>query len=319
MINYLPQSDTLRYANLLDDMKAMQHQKYTGTVVQDNSGYQHRFSYQGKRITKTIHKSHIPNDSERRSRVNDIGMLTLAGFNRFDRQSMKCLELLDFMGVFKQDGILVGSHAYAAIGNNLGVSWQHTLSTDDIDISKDLMIANTQESIDVHRVLLQADFMEVPSLNHAHPSTTFRHSNKMKVDFLAPMTGKPDSKPKMLNGMGVYGEPLRFLDYLIKDPQKAIALTKYGTLALVPQAAKFAFHKCIIAQYRDNDAKRSKDLSQAENIMTVLNEMHPYLIQQAWKDLAWKKKAMTGVYAFQDASLIHDVKTLVEYTEYELR
>jgi len=47
--------------------------------------------------------------------------------------------------------------------------------------------------------------------------------------------------------------------------------------------------------------------------------MHPYLIQQAWKDLAWKKKAMTGVYAFQDASLIHDVKTLVEYTEYELR
>ncbi|MFQ5518816.1 MAG: GSU2403 family nucleotidyltransferase fold protein [Mariprofundus sp.] len=46
-----------------------------------------------------------------------------------------------------------------------------------------------------------------------------------EIDFLTPMRDKPDDKPAMRHGAGVHAEPLRFLDYLIKDPQESVIMS----------------------------------------------------------------------------------------------
>jgi len=200
--------------------------------------------------------------------------------------------------------------------NNLGVSWHDGIATDDIDLARHVKLAINQDNgnasvaqpIDIMKSLDVAGFSGVPSLNNAHPPTTFRHPSKIKVAFLTPLTGKPSSTPRMLSGMHVYAEPLRFLDYLIHKPQASVLLTKYGTMAYVPQAARYAFHKCIVAQYRNNDLKRHKDILQAELIFKVLEERLSFLIKDAWDALPWKGKAEIGLSEFQDKELISNLK-----------
>jgi len=119
-------------------------------------------------------------------------------------------------------------------------------------------------------------------------------------------------KPVLLQGAGVYAEPLRFLDYLIKEPQEAVVLTRNGVLVSVPQSARYALHKCVIYQYRRDDAKREKDLLQAESILTVLEDRMSHLIINAWRDFPWKDKVMVGISAFKDVELKNRLLELVD-------
>jgi len=192
----------------------------------------------------------------------------------------------------------------------LGVTWDAGFETKDIDLGRMIRVS-CQPGNRTADVLLKAGFREVFSLDHKHPATTFVHKNGMKVDFLTPMTGKPTGKPEMLQGADVHAEPLRFLDYLIKEPQQAVAMTRNGILVSVPQSARYALHKCIVCQYRRDDVKRAKDILQAESILTVLEDSMPRLIVEAWDDLAWKEKAMQGMRNFKDQALAARVEQLI--------
>ncbi len=231
-------------------------------------------------------------------------MLAASGCNMPDRTSLKTIELLDALGIFSQQQcVLVGSHAFSAIGNALGVTWDaNTSETKDIDLGRMLKLAGSQP-IKVAERLLKIGFRAIPQLNHKHTPTNFKHKNGMKIDFLTPLIGKPGQKPARLLGTDVFAEPLRFLDYLIKDPQQAAVITRNGVLVYVPQAARYALHKCIIYQYRRDVDKQEKDLLQAEALLMVLEDTMPHLIKAAWDDLKWQDKAMLGISAFKDKAL----------------
>jgi len=301
------------YGSLLDSVKCDAGAPASGSIVRSTSkGHvylQHRVTYEGKQISlNTSRNAHRDGWSER-SRL--ISTLLAFGVNAPDRAAAKTLELLDAIGCFSaQKAVLIGSHAFNAIGNNLGVTWDAGFETKDIDLGRMIRVS-CQPSNRTADVLLKAGFREVFSLNHKHPATTFVHTNGMKVDFLTPMTGKPTGEPEMLHGAGVHAEPLRFLDYLIKDPQEAVAMTRNGILVSVPQSARYALHKCIIYQYRTNDVKRAKDILQAESILTVLDESMPHLIANAWAELPWKEKAMQGMRNFRDVELAGRIEEII--------
>ncbi len=293
------------YGSLLDSVKCDAGAPSSGSIVRSISkGHvylQHRVAYEGKQISlNTSQQAHRDGWPER-SRL--VSTLLAFGVNAPDRTAAKTIELLDAIGCFSvQKAVLIGSHAFNAIGNNLGVTWDAGFETKDIDLGR-MVRVSCQPGNRTAEILLKAGFRAVFSLVHKHPATTFVHKNGMKIDFLTPMTGKPTSKPEMLHGAGVHAEPLRFLDYLIKDPQEAIVMTRNGILVSVPQSARYALHKCIICQYRSSDVKRAKDILQAESILTVLEDSMPQLIADAWDDLPWKEKAMHGMRNFKDSEL----------------
>ncbi len=295
------------YANLLDSVKSDAGLPASGSVVTSMSkGHaynQHRISYEGTPISLTLEQERASTDGWP-NRRKLVATLLASGANVPDNPTAKTIELLDAIGCFSfQRAILIGSHAFNAIGNNLGVTWDAGFETKDIDLGR-MVKVSTSPSHKTTEILLKAGFRQIPQLNRKHPPTNFIHKKSgMKIDFLTPMIGKPNHTPAHLHGTDIHAEPIRFLDYLIKDPQEAAILTRNGVLVSVPQSARYALHKCIIYQYRRDDIKRQKDLLQAQSILNVLEERMPHLIMEAWDDLEWQEKAMTGISELQDSEL----------------
>jgi hypothetical protein len=77
--------------------------------------------------------------------------------------------------------------------------------------------------------------------------------------------------------LGAYAEPLRFLDFLMKDAQPTVLLAKDGIAANVPDPARFALHKLVISQRRSAAwaTKARKDILQAASLIEVLLEDMP--------------------------------------------
>jgi len=306
MMAYMDDLDftvTTLYSELVERLRTDLDIPSNGSIVtKDIKGHTydyHRISYMGKTMQFYLGASKGGIKERLQNRAKLCAMLVRGGANSPDRTMATTIELLDAIGVFrKQHGVLIGSHAFAAIGNMLGVTWASKLThTMDVDIERGFHVAGS-DPIQVHDELIKAGFMEVPSLDHKHPASSFALKKpRIKIDFLTPKKGKGKEAPVKLGGMGVYADELRFLDYLIEAPEQIAVLTKYGVLVNVPQPARYALHKLIVATRRPptDDAKRRKDIWQAESLIKVLSDHRPDDLRDAWEALPWKKQAKKGM------------------------
>lgn len=196
----------------------------------------------------------------------------------------KVLSLLEKSGMFLAGGVVIGTVAFRAYANMLGVIWHSQLQTRDIDLANDykfpIIIPRDQQPINLSDILLNSGmgFLEVPALNPKAPSTKFKiRGQELAVELLTPMRGKEASNAIHIPGLTAFAEPVRFLDYLLEDIQPAVLLYKHGILITVPSPARFAFHKLVVSQRRrTGDVEKIKrDLSQAEQLFEVLIEGRP--------------------------------------------
>jgi hypothetical protein len=220
----------------------------------------------------------------------------------------KVIQALADAGLFRHGMVLVGTHAFAVLGNVLGVRWGEAATTQDIDFvyhgDIDVVVPDAQ-AIQVPDVLaeLKMGFFPIPKLNPKHPSTSFRVRGKeLRVDFLVPARGRLPSKPVYLPQLQTAAEPLRFLDYLIESTQQAVVVASRGILVNVPSPGRYAFHKLIVATERHTAAaaKARKDIDQAAQLVEVLAEDNPGELRTAWKSLAkrgdgWVRRAVSGL------------------------
>ena len=83
---------------------------------------------------------------------------------------------------------------------------------------------------------------------------------------------------------GAAALPLRFLDYLIYEPIRAVLLHGTGVPVLIPSPERYAIHKLIVGSRQKEDrsatAKGSKDRLQARSIIEVMiaNWQHVILL-----------------------------------------
>jgi len=189
------------------------------------------------------------------------------------------LEALWKAGVFRLRACLVGTVAYQNYGSLLGYRLTDFMQTGDIDIAQFHSVSvSTEDSIPpILDVLRQADskFRAIPALNDREGVTKFA-TRELIVEFLTPHLGTEDraGHPTPLPALGgAAGEPLRFMEFLIHQPIRAVVLHKGGIPVLVPQPARFAVHKLIVAaRRRGDDGKDMKDLRQAHWLALALRE-----------------------------------------------
>lgn len=205
-------------------------------------------------------------------------------------------------GLFASGGVLVGTHAFLNLGNLLGVRWSGEAGrTQDIDVSHDpsLDVAAPGDTQDLPELLLGADsrFIPVPALDNRQPSTSFRiRGRQLSVSVLTPERGKPASGPVVLSRLGVAAEPVRFLDYLFDDTQLAAVPTGAGVLIRVPDPARFALHKLVVAQRRPAawTTRARKDLRQAAAVLDILFELRPGDVARAARAVHSMPKRFLG-------------------------
>lgn len=194
------------------------------------------------------------------------------------------------IGIFRLRGVLVGTAAYqtysAMLGARLPIS---LLQTGDVDIAqfKNVSVAVGEKTPPALEVLKEIDktFRPVPHIHKERNATSYINKAGLSVDFLTPNEGPDTDVPQRLPAFQTDAEPLRFLDYLIHDPEPAVVLHDAGIYVLVPAPERYAVHKLIVARRRPaGAAKQEKDLQQAAALLDVLAQKRPYELKAAWKE-----------------------------------
>ena len=242
-------------------------------------------------------------DDELRQRRELVAMLRAGGAATLTGGVRMVLERLEQAGVFRAGAVLVGTHAFQVYGNMLGFSWQAALQrTQDVDITASSRIelgAEKPGEVDMKQALQDADrqFFEVPALDRKHPSTSYKvRGRQLHVDVLTPMLGRTREEPVYIPTLKTAAQPIRFLEYLIEATQTAVLVGSAGVLVSVPNPARFALHKLLIAGRRpvSQQAKARKDIRQAELLLAALLVDRAGDITLAWKDLSSRGKAWTA-------------------------
>lgn len=234
--------------------------------------------------------------ADREQRANLCRMLAAGGAATEPAPVARLLELLAEAGVFRRGGVLVGTQAFRAYGNMLGVKFEaQALRTQDVDVAQDravgVAVARDLGTVNLPALLTGSalKLIPVPELDPRQPSTSYKARGRdLRVDFLTPLTGRETGKPVFLPSLGVAAHALRFLDYLIAKPTQAVVVGGAGILVNVPDPARYALHKLLVSGRRSvaEQAKSAKDLRQAQALLEVLAEDRPNDVRVALAALA---------------------------------
>ncbi len=301
-INHLANSLTVQYSELMQNCihplsdgsnisfksKLINEKKYWYLYI--SLGSSRREHYLGEESTELLDRiddekaTWETNTDERELRQRLVRSLIAGGMTPTARDEGKLLSLLERSGLFLAGAVLVGTMAFKAYANMLGVKWASELATQDIDIAADnryaLALPRRKRPINLGQIILDSGmgFFEVPALNRKRPSTSFKiRGQDFQVDVLTPMRGRESKRPVRIDDFATYAEPLRSLDYLLEDIQPAVLLYEHGIMINVPAPARYAIHKCVVSQKRTAAfaAKSRKDLHQAEQVFQELLVLRP--------------------------------------------
>jgi hypothetical protein len=209
-------------------------------------------------------------------------------------------------GVFRLRSVLVGTLAYQVYPAMLGIRLPGALlQTSDIDVAQftSVSIATGDETPPMIDVLKGADrtFREIPNMTGYGLATSYVAKGGVRIDFVTPNEGPDTDAPQLLPALKTHAQPLRFLDFLIRDPAPAVLLHASGIYVHVPAPERYAVHKLILSVYRPTAiAKRDKDLRQAERLIAALAERRPGALQDAWEEAYergphWRKYLLEGM------------------------
>jgi len=224
-------------------------------------------------------------------------------------------------GVFRLRGVLVGTVAYQSYPAILGVKLSNTLlQTSDVDIAQftNISVAVGEQTPPMLEILrgVDADFREVPHVGGNRHTTSYKGKGGLRVDFVTPNEGPDTDLPQNLPALGTDAQPLRYLDYLIYDPVRAIVLHGPGIPVLVPAPERFAVHKLILSLDRPAGvAKRDKDIAQAQALICALIEKRPEELRLAWEEAhgrgpQWRKLLLGGTKLLSSETRDSLLKTL---------
>lgn len=218
--------------------------------------------------------------------------------------------LLDH-GFFKAGGVLVGTHAFLAYGNLLGVSWGDSSRTQDVDFAhagRSVSIALPSNiEVDVHRAIesLEMGFLPISGLAGKAGATYLNPKEPdFRLDFLTPRHRGGDA-PIEHPRLHVTMQPMRFIEYSLENNVQVALFSAEGTgVVNVPHPARYALHKLLIYGERSGSftQKANKDLAQAAALLDWFKIYRPWEVEEAWQDMAnrgkgWVSRVERGIKA----------------------
>ncbi|MGL4634785.1 MAG: GSU2403 family nucleotidyltransferase fold protein [Beijerinckiaceae bacterium] len=225
-----------------------------------------------------------------RQRRSTVSILKRSGLTGPTLETGRLLEALANVGLFRNGMVLVGTAAYQTyapvVGFMLGGA---ALTTQDADLAAaSLAVQSETDSANLLDILKRADpsFIAAPMLDRKALPKRFRSSSGFDVDIITRYRSREDNENGVpVPGLGCSAQPLRYLEFLMEDTIDVVALYNAGITVRVPQPARYAVHKLIIAQERQPaNPKRRKDLMQAETLITALRESDPNTLEDAFSD-----------------------------------
>ncbi|PRC95181.1 GSU2403 family nucleotidyltransferase fold protein [Solimicrobium silvestre] len=218
--------------------------------------------------------------------VQSVRELRKLGFAVIEDKAGATLAALHNHGLFSGGLTLIGSHAYGAILNKLGVKAPSYL-TEDIDTvrSNPLSLATTPQMslLDILQTSGLPFIKAKTGLRSGDKSETYKlpGREKLLVDLL--VNGSDIGAPILVPEFEAYAQAVPHLDYLVDGRLESVILSKnYAVPVYTPNPARFAIHKLFSSLSRINQpAKSGKDILQAATVICAMEDKYPGDIEDA--------------------------------------
>lgn len=212
--------------------------------------------------------------------VRDLRQL---GFQVADKDAARVLVELHNQGLLDAGLVLVGTLAYMAWLNELGLR-AVALRTQDVDLARRqaLKLAAPLSFLQTMQGT-RLEFVPVPGLGPGTPSTSVKRRGKdsLRVDVLTP--GPQVGRVVALPELQWHAQTVPHFDYLLREPRQACVLAGGHCIPVaVPAAQRLVWHKLYSSANRRHDlAKADKDLLQAVTLVAALVEDDPQVFVES--------------------------------------
>jgi YD repeat-containing protein len=284
--------------------------------------YRYRYDASGKRLAEYLGPASAPETAAKveqaREEIQDQAgiaeysqKLRRIGFHGADNSTLVTVASLFNAGVFGGGGVLVGTHAFGAIVNELGVAASPFPMTEDVDVAaRSVGLAALPEGGFIE-LLKQTGlpFHEVPTLKRGAPSTSFKvRGRRLKVDLLVPAHGKPYTSVN-IPGLGAHAMGLPYLEYLLKATIPSVLVGRDRIVPVtVPHPGWFCLHKLALFELRTgaDNPKREKDVLQAAVLASALAQDQDLLLTEAIEGMDGKLRSKVKTGARRALALLKD-------------
>ena len=223
-------------------------------------------------------------------------------------QHYRIIKRLGDYGFFRAGGVLVGTHAFVALANVLGVQWSGADRTLDVDFAhagRNVSIglpANIK--VDIHEALTSLEMGLLPiSQFTGEVGAQYRNPKNpdLRLDFVTSLH-RGDGTPIHLPNLNVALQPLKFMEFTLEGTTQGLVMSAEGaTVVNLPAPARYAVHKLIVHGERPTRqrTKAAKDLHQAACLASYFLEERPSEFRKAWKNAVgrgdgWRRRGEQG-------------------------
>lgn len=229
---------------------------------------------------------------------------------------------------FRAGALLVGTHAFIAIGNQLGIAWGSGTRTLDLDFGHSGPGGNVALALPANLKVNTGDALRslemgfLPALGGTKGLTSHYVSERepeLRIDFLTSM--RRIDAPVIAPDLGIELSPLKFFEYLLVSPTQGVLIDRNDACIInLPDPARYGLHKLIVAAERGvRNPKHDKDILQALALIEWHLARAPDALAEAWSDLVrrgpgWLKRARSSMTFApkQAADVVAQFKTLVK-------
>jgi hypothetical protein len=210
-------------------------------------------------------------------------------------------------GFFRTGGVLIGTHAFIAMANMLGVRWTIGWRTSDVDFAHagknvSVALANNVRA-DMHDAITSLEMGLLPQNSLvAGPGATYITAKKdVRVDLLT-TAGRKDAVYHY-EPLNINLQPLKFMEFSLERPtQTALISGEQAVVVNIPSPMRYAMHKLVIMGEREEAfrTKVSKDAGQVAALVEYGLLRSPAALKAAAQDLMsrgpdWRSRAAEGV------------------------
>lgn len=210
-------------------------------------------------------------------------------------------------GFFRAGGVLVGTHAFIAMSNMLGVRWASGWRTSDVDVAhagKNVSLALAEGArADLHDAITSLEMGLLPqqSMADGTGATYITARKDIRVDLLT-VAGRKD-KVYRFEPLNVSLQPLKFMEFSLEQTTQTVLIADEQAVGVnIPLPMRYALHKLVIMGEREESfqVKIAKDAGQVGALLEYGLLRTPSALRAAASDLmargpGWRKRAVQGV------------------------
>lgn len=210
-------------------------------------------------------------------------------------------------GFFRAGGVLIGTHAFLAMANMLGVRWTGGWRTNDVDVAhpgKNISLALAPDArADIHDAITSLELGLLPQQSLADgPGATYLTAKKdIRVDLLTTAGRKDDVY--LYEPLNVSLQPLKFMEFSLENTtQTAVLAGEQVAMVNIPSPMRYALHKLVIMGEREESfrTKIGKDAGQVAALVEYGLNRSPSALNAAARDLmgrgpGWRSRALEGL------------------------